>query len=127
MDWEDQILEDTVPLVGFVRMILHSGKCKNVTDRRTRLTPKSIKFCMILKNWMDEEFRLNKLKRLERYRMSEMKEEDQEDEDGEPDLVINAQEDQEPDIERFYFPITDYYYSSTNDPHFTFDWQNYPD
>ncbi|KAL4271937.1 hypothetical protein GQ457_13G020190 [Hibiscus cannabinus] len=25
-DWEDRILEDTVPLVGFVRMILHSGK-----------------------------------------------------------------------------------------------------
>ncbi|KAK2445603.1 DCL protein [Trifolium repens] len=25
VDWEDQILEDTVPLVGFVRMILHSG------------------------------------------------------------------------------------------------------
>jgi hypothetical protein len=26
IDWEDQILEDTVPLVGFVRMILFSGK-----------------------------------------------------------------------------------------------------
>ncbi|KAI3777406.1 hypothetical protein L1987_47206 [Smallanthus sonchifolius] len=26
IDWEDQILEDTVPLVGFVRMILHSSK-----------------------------------------------------------------------------------------------------
>ncbi|KAI7731083.1 hypothetical protein M8C21_001262 [Ambrosia artemisiifolia] len=26
IDWEDQILEDTVPLVGFVRMILHSTK-----------------------------------------------------------------------------------------------------
>ncbi|KAK9066739.1 hypothetical protein SSX86_014062 [Deinandra increscens subsp. villosa] len=26
IDWEDQILEDTVPLVGFVRMILHSDK-----------------------------------------------------------------------------------------------------
>ncbi|KAK4428985.1 protein DCL, chloroplastic [Sesamum alatum] len=26
VDWEDQILEDTVPLVGIVRMILHSGK-----------------------------------------------------------------------------------------------------
>ncbi|XP_075496761.1 protein DCL, chloroplastic-like [Primulina tabacum] len=26
VDWEDQILEDTVPLVGFARMILHSGK-----------------------------------------------------------------------------------------------------
>jgi len=26
IDWEDQILEDTVPLVGFVRMILHSGQ-----------------------------------------------------------------------------------------------------
>ncbi|XP_068638243.1 protein DCL, chloroplastic-like [Aristolochia californica] len=26
VDWEDQILEDTVPLVGFVRMILHSGR-----------------------------------------------------------------------------------------------------
>jgi len=26
VDWEDQILEDTVPLVGFVRMILHSEK-----------------------------------------------------------------------------------------------------
>ncbi|XP_021651780.2 protein DCL homolog, chloroplastic isoform X2 [Hevea brasiliensis] len=29
VDWEDQILEDTVPLVGFVRMILHSGKYEN--------------------------------------------------------------------------------------------------
>ncbi|KAL5558843.1 hypothetical protein UlMin_035054 [Ulmus minor] len=26
VDWEDKILEDTVPLVGFVRMILHSDK-----------------------------------------------------------------------------------------------------
>ncbi|XP_068643631.1 protein DCL homolog, chloroplastic-like [Aristolochia californica] len=26
VDWEDRILEDTVPLVGFVRMILHSGR-----------------------------------------------------------------------------------------------------
>ncbi|KAL0909330.1 hypothetical protein M5K25_020187 [Dendrobium thyrsiflorum] len=26
VDWEDQILQETVPLVGFVRMILHSGK-----------------------------------------------------------------------------------------------------
>ncbi|XP_047323462.1 protein DCL, chloroplastic-like [Impatiens glandulifera] len=26
VDWEDQILEDTVPLVGFARMVLHSGK-----------------------------------------------------------------------------------------------------
>ncbi|KAL0352006.1 UNVERIFIED_CONTAM: protein DCL, chloroplastic [Sesamum calycinum] len=26
VDWEDQILGDTVPLVGFVRMILHSGE-----------------------------------------------------------------------------------------------------
>ncbi|KAM1224362.1 hypothetical protein ACFX2G_044227 [Malus domestica] len=26
VDWEDKILEDTVPLVGFVRMIIHSGK-----------------------------------------------------------------------------------------------------
>lgn len=25
-DWEDQILEDTVPLVGFVRMLIHSDK-----------------------------------------------------------------------------------------------------
>ncbi|KAK3222162.1 hypothetical protein Dsin_009187 [Dipteronia sinensis] len=29
MDWEDQILMETVPLVGFVRMILHSGKYKS--------------------------------------------------------------------------------------------------
>ncbi|KAK9284985.1 hypothetical protein L1049_024167 [Liquidambar formosana] len=29
VDWEDQILEDTVPLVGFVRMILHSQKYKS--------------------------------------------------------------------------------------------------
>ncbi|XP_047328366.1 protein DCL, chloroplastic-like [Impatiens glandulifera] len=26
IDWEDQILENTAPLVGFVRMVLHSGK-----------------------------------------------------------------------------------------------------
>lgn len=25
-DWEDRILEETVPLVGFVRTIIHSGK-----------------------------------------------------------------------------------------------------
>ncbi|KAL7127469.1 hypothetical protein ABFS83_14G255200 [Erythranthe nasuta] len=35
VDWEDQILEDTVPLVGFVRMILHSGKYES----GTRLSP----------------------------------------------------------------------------------------
>lgn len=29
VDWEDQILEETVPLIGFVRMILHSGKYEN--------------------------------------------------------------------------------------------------
>ncbi|RDX68366.1 Protein DCL, chloroplastic, partial [Mucuna pruriens] len=29
VDWEDQILDDTVPLVGFVRMILHSGQYEN--------------------------------------------------------------------------------------------------
>ncbi|KAL2346409.1 hypothetical protein Fmac_000409 [Flemingia macrophylla] len=29
VDWEDQILEDTVPLVGFVRMLLHSGQYEN--------------------------------------------------------------------------------------------------
>ncbi|XP_074556605.1 protein DCL, chloroplastic-like [Curcuma longa] len=29
LDWEDVILEDTVPLVSFVRMILHSGKYKS--------------------------------------------------------------------------------------------------
>ncbi|WCJ35424.1 Protein DCL chloroplastic [Euphorbia peplus] len=29
VDWEDQILEDTVPLVGIVRIILHSGKYEN--------------------------------------------------------------------------------------------------
>ncbi|KAK8921859.1 hypothetical protein KSP39_PZI020402 [Platanthera zijinensis] len=32
VDWEDQILEETVPLVGFVRMILHSGKYE-IDDR----------------------------------------------------------------------------------------------
>ncbi|KAL9667716.1 hypothetical protein QQ045_002080 [Rhodiola kirilowii] len=26
VDWEDQILEETAPLVGFVRMILHYNK-----------------------------------------------------------------------------------------------------
>ncbi|KAK0576258.1 hypothetical protein LWI29_014579 [Acer saccharum] len=26
IDWEDKILEETVPLVGFVRMLLHSGR-----------------------------------------------------------------------------------------------------
>lgn len=35
VDWEDKILEVTVPLVGFVRMILHSGKYAN----RDRLSP----------------------------------------------------------------------------------------
>ncbi|KAF3446652.1 hypothetical protein FNV43_RR11832 [Rhamnella rubrinervis] len=29
VDWEDKILEDTVPLVGFVRMILHTGKYRS--------------------------------------------------------------------------------------------------
>ncbi|XP_020704223.1 protein DCL, chloroplastic isoform X2 [Dendrobium catenatum] len=32
VDWEDQILQETVPLVGFVRMILHSGKYE-IDDR----------------------------------------------------------------------------------------------
>ncbi|KAF8052131.1 hypothetical protein N665_1598s0003 [Sinapis alba] len=35
VDWEDKILEVTVPLVGFVRMILHSGKYANLD----RLSP----------------------------------------------------------------------------------------
>ncbi|KAK6939599.1 hypothetical protein RJ641_029130 [Dillenia turbinata] len=35
VDWEDQILSDTVPLVGFVRMVLHSGRYAN----GDRLTP----------------------------------------------------------------------------------------
>ncbi|KAK6938684.1 hypothetical protein RJ641_032192 [Dillenia turbinata] len=35
VDWEDQILSDTVPLVGFVRMVLHSGKYAS----GVRLTP----------------------------------------------------------------------------------------
>ncbi|KAG6648405.1 hypothetical protein CIPAW_07G145400 [Carya illinoinensis] len=35
VDWEDQILEDTFPLVGFVRMILHSWKG---TSRRLPLS-----------------------------------------------------------------------------------------
>lgn len=26
VDWEDKLLEETMPLVGFVRMILHSGR-----------------------------------------------------------------------------------------------------
>lgn len=39
VDWEDQILEDTVPLVGFVRMILHSGKY----DSGDRLIPEHAK------------------------------------------------------------------------------------
>ncbi|XP_010548418.1 PREDICTED: protein DCL, chloroplastic-like [Tarenaya hassleriana] len=29
VDWEDQILEETVPLVNFAKMILHSGRYKN--------------------------------------------------------------------------------------------------
>ncbi|KAI4316699.1 hypothetical protein L6164_024654 [Bauhinia variegata] len=35
IDWEDQILEDTVPLVSVVRMILHSG----IYDSGDRLSP----------------------------------------------------------------------------------------
>ncbi|XP_023536599.1 protein DCL homolog, chloroplastic-like [Cucurbita pepo subsp. pepo] len=35
VDWEDRILEETVPLVGFVRMVLHSGKYES----GDRLTP----------------------------------------------------------------------------------------
>ncbi|KAB5568919.1 hypothetical protein DKX38_002712 [Salix brachista] len=34
VDWEDRILEDTVPLVGFVRMILHSDRYES-GDRLT--------------------------------------------------------------------------------------------
>lgn len=34
VDWEDRILEDTVPLVGFVRMVLHSGKYVFAIDFR---------------------------------------------------------------------------------------------
>ncbi|KAG0471565.1 hypothetical protein HPP92_016111 [Vanilla planifolia] len=35
VDWEDQILEETVPLAGFARMLLHSGEY----DVGDRLTP----------------------------------------------------------------------------------------
>ncbi|OVA15672.1 Protein of unknown function DUF3223 [Macleaya cordata] len=42
VDWEDQILEDTVPLVGFVRMILHSGKYQS----GDRLTPEHEKIIL---------------------------------------------------------------------------------
>ncbi|XP_031267264.1 protein DCL homolog, chloroplastic-like [Pistacia vera] len=35
VDWEDKILQDTVPLVSFVRMILHSGKYES----GSRLSP----------------------------------------------------------------------------------------
>uniref|UniRef100_A0A6N2MKT3 Uncharacterized protein n=1 Tax=Salix viminalis TaxID=40686 RepID=A0A6N2MKT3_SALVM len=34
VDWEDRILEDTVPLVGFVRMILHSDSMKELVGDR---------------------------------------------------------------------------------------------
>ncbi|GFQ06629.1 protein dcl chloroplastic [Phtheirospermum japonicum] len=54
VDWEDQILQDTVPLVGFVRMILHSGKYesgdrlspeheKNILERLLAYHPESEK------------------------------------------------------------------------------------
>jgi len=36
IDWEDQILEDTVPLVGFVRMILHSGQYVSLSSNQFR-------------------------------------------------------------------------------------------
>uniref|UniRef100_A0A7N0VJS2 DCL protein n=1 Tax=Kalanchoe fedtschenkoi TaxID=63787 RepID=A0A7N0VJS2_KALFE len=39
VDWEDQILEETAPLVGFVRMILHSNKYKS----GDRLSPENEK------------------------------------------------------------------------------------
>lgn len=41
IDWEDRILQDTVPLVGFVRMILHSGKYES-GDRLSPEHEKSI-------------------------------------------------------------------------------------
>lgn len=102
-----------------------STGARTVTDRRTRLSPKSIKFCMLLKNWLDEEYRLKNLKRLEKYKVPEMNE-DEDDEDGETDIAFTSQ-DEEPDIERFYFPTTEYYYSSVQEPNFTYDWQRIPD
>ncbi|KAL5557008.1 hypothetical protein UlMin_039244 [Ulmus minor] len=42
VNWEDQILEETVPLVGFVRMVLHSGKYKN----GEKLTPEHQKIIL---------------------------------------------------------------------------------
>ncbi|MQL89788.1 hypothetical protein Taro_022369 [Colocasia esculenta] len=42
VDWEDQILGDTVPLVSFVRMLLHSGKY----DSGDRLSPEHEKAIM---------------------------------------------------------------------------------
>ncbi|XP_057765351.1 uncharacterized protein LOC130986088 [Salvia miltiorrhiza] len=104
-----------------------STGARTITDRRTRLNPKSIKCCMLLKNWLDEEYRLKNLKRLERYKIAEMNE-DEDSEDGEPDIEIRAQGDEnEPDIERFYFPTMDYTYSSSQDPDFTYEWQHIPD
>ncbi|XP_057811881.1 secreted RxLR effector protein 161-like [Salvia miltiorrhiza] len=103
-----------------------SAGARTITDRRTRLNPKSIKCCMLLKNWLDEEYRLKNLKRLERYKIAEMNE-DEDSEDGEPDIEIRAQGDEnEPDIERFYFPTMDYTYSSSQDPDFTYEWQHIP-
>ncbi|KAK4274689.1 hypothetical protein QN277_017877 [Acacia crassicarpa] len=41
VDWEDQILEDTVPLVGFVRMLLHSGNStKHISSNSNISVPK---------------------------------------------------------------------------------------
>ncbi|KAL5583506.1 hypothetical protein UlMin_015948 [Ulmus minor] len=42
VNWEDQILEETIPLVGFVRMVLHSGKYKN----GEKLTPQHDKIIL---------------------------------------------------------------------------------
>ncbi|KAK4274688.1 hypothetical protein QN277_017877 [Acacia crassicarpa] len=48
VDWEDQILEDTVPLVGFVRMLLHSGKYESgdrlIPEHETTILEKLLPF-----------------------------------------------------------------------------------
>ncbi|KAJ4714881.1 DNA-directed RNA polymerase [Melia azedarach] len=42
VNWEDQILSDTVPLVGVVRMILHSGSGERLTPEHEEIVVKML-------------------------------------------------------------------------------------
>ena len=54
VDWEDKILEVTVPLVGFVRMLLHSGKYVQAP----LFIEEALSYITLFFNWLNSRFSL---------------------------------------------------------------------